>query len=471
MRLRRALAVASLGGVALVSPSGAGPVPLPAGGAGTATGNVHLVANLPTGTGTGGGFLGSTYFQTSTDTSWFFLTRTTSMAPVTGGLLAFDASKPEMPVVVGALPLPHHENEDVSLSARRKLAVISQQPYHAVPISSGTWVGGATYLVDVSNPSAMLLTGVAQLPAEVGTDAEGQPLHGPGHTATLVGDDEYLWVSGALDGKVWVVDIHDLANPVVLGAFATPAGAAGGTGLAVVHDVDVDPYGDVWVTGSGGTAMYELGPDPLAPTLVASITAADNLAANQSIHHNSVRLSADEVLVTEEDYQGGCDSATHQDGSLQTWRLDRGAARLLPVAQYDAPPGADASGAPLKWCSSHWFDVNTHRVVADAWYAAGLRFLDYSDPAHPRPIGMWRGDGANASQARFVPGRPDLVYVADYSRGLDVVKIDGGGAGAATATPADEHPVDGLPVPGLVFPVVLHAHEDFGWVCAAPGPV
>lgn len=465
--MRASLVVGLLGGsAALLAPAQAGPAGTPLGPGGMATPNVRLLSNTPTGTGTGGGFLGSTYFQTSTDTVWFTAVSTQA---VTGGLLAFDASRPENPVVVGSLPIPHHENEDLTISARRKLVVISQQPFRTNPEDRlSDYQSGRQYFVDVSVPSAMRLVGMVLLPAQVAKNDE-RTFGGPGHTTTLVGHDNYLWVSGARDGRVYVVDIRDLGAPRLLGSFATPAGRATPTWTpGVVHDVDVDQYDDVWVTGSGGTAMYQLTSNPLKPKLVASISAADNLRAQQFIHHGSQRLSSIDVLVTEEDYEGGCDGPSHQDGALQTWRIDRRAQRLVEVGSYDAPKGEDASGPLSSMCSSHWFTLNKHKVVADAWYAAGVRFLDYSNPRRPRPIGVWRGDSTIASQARFVPGRPDLVYVADYRRGLDVVQIDNGGRGAKTVTPRDEQATGLTSAPGLRFPVRLHAHEDFGWVCAAP---
>ena len=194
----------------------------------------------------------------------------------------------------------------------------------------------------------------------------------------------------------------------------------------------------------------------------------DNARAQQFIHHGSQRLDRDHLLVTEEDYQAGCDGPTHQDGSIQAWRIDRAHKRLVEVGSYDAPRGADDSGPLSSLCSSHWFTVNGEKVVADAWYAAGLRFLDVSDPTTPRPIGMYAGD-STASQARFVPGRPDLVYVADYLRGLDVVKIDNAGRGARTTTVRDERPIATTGLPAVrTSKVSWHAHEDFGWVCAVP---
>jgi len=226
----------------------------------------------------------------------------------------------------------------------------------------------------------------------------------------------------------------------------------------------------VWVAGSGGTALYRLSAKPLAPTLVATMSTADSRRAVQLIHHGSQRLDRDTVVIAEEDYQPGCTSANHEDGSLQTWRIDRSRKRLVQLGSYDAPRDADDSGRLSQLCSSHWFTINKHKVVADAWYGAGVRFVDLSDPRRPRPVGVWRGDSTTAGQARFVPGRPDLVYVSDYTRGLDVIQIDNGGQGAKTATPKDEVPTGVASVPGLRMPVELHPHEDFGWVCAVPLP-
>lgn len=82
------------------------------------------------------------------------------------------------------------------------------------------------------------------LPGTLGKRSTGATLGGPGHTATLVGGDRYLWVSGARNGAVYVVDLVDPAAPKLLGSFTTPAGAATKTWHpGVVHDADVDPSG------------------------------------------------------------------------------------------------------------------------------------------------------------------------------------------------------------------------------------
>ena len=217
----------------------AGPGGVPAGSGGRATPNVHFLYNQPIGTGTGGAFLGSTYFETAADTVWFTAASTQA---ATGGLFAFDITDPERPRITGALPIPHHENEDLQVSARRKLAIISQQPYRSNPEdSTSAYLPGRQFLVDVSVPSAMRLVSVVDTPATTGTLPTGRTLAGPGHTTTLVDHDQYLWVSGARNGKVYVIDIRDAAHPKGLGYLSSPAGNAYGAFTpGVVHDVDVD---------------------------------------------------------------------------------------------------------------------------------------------------------------------------------------------------------------------------------------
>ena len=55
-----------------------------------------------------------------------------------------------------------------------------------------------------------------------------------------------------------------------------------------------------------------------------------------------------------------------------------------------------------------------------------MRFLDVSNPKSISQIGYAMMPGASTSAAYFVPWRPDIVYSADYGRGLDVFKIDDG---------------------------------------------
>jgi hypothetical protein len=432
--MRRLALAGLLTAAVLAPPAGADPGQLPTASSGVATANVHLVSHAyDLGGAVSGAFLGTkTYVLSEPDVVWNEGGAT--LKSLTGGLGVFDVSNPRAPKQVAKLDLPNYQNEDISVSQTRRFAVMSQDTQPGAP--------GRVNLVDLRTPSKPAVIGSVDL------------VQGAGHTSTLVDHDRYLWVSG---GKAMVVvDVRDLAHPRVLGSFPTPAGGS-------VHDAEVDRYGDITVYGSNGVAVHRLGRDPLHPVLVARITAADNAATNNLILHGGKRLDRDTWLITEESYAPGCTN----DGRFETWRIDRRAHLLRPVGSWNAPLNADNHG-PLtqkEYCSSHWFSVNSNEVVADGWYGAGVRFLDVSDPRHPRPIGVWAGDSTTASQALFFPGRDDLVYVADYTRGLDVISIDRGGKGARTVAPADEQQTG---VPGLRITVRLQPHAHWGWSCLTP---
>ncbi len=392
----------------------------------TSTPNVTHLLNLPTGSGVGGKFAAGYFFHTTADAIPPDPNRPTGPP---GGLVVLDVLNPEVPLPAGYLPLPLWQNEDVELSLKRNILLIAQDRSQVE--------GGKLHVIDITVPRAPILRSSVTFPAAIGRYGNNRPIGGPGHTASCIDECNFAYVSGAGDGSVWVVDLRNVASPHVIGTIVTPA-AGGGRGFGSIHDVHTDPTGHVWMMGAGGTALYGPITDPLRPRLLASIQPRDNLRFNQFIHHGALRLSTDTVLITEEAFgKAGCGAPTgrgefDEDGSLQTWRIDLAGGQLLPLDTWDINvAGADAA---KRTCSSHWFDINPHRVVADAWYEGGVRFLDLSDPRNIRQIGWWTGDGTYAGAAQFVPGRPDLVYVSDYQRGLDVLKIEGGGKGAPTTT-------------------------------------
>jgi hypothetical protein len=445
--MRVLLPVALVALVASTVPATADPEHLPLGASGWATSNVKPLAHFGTvGAGVSGAFYDAKTFVLSVaDEAWNEVG--VNPVPVTGGIEVFDTTDPAKPSIEGFLPLPHQQNEDLSVSSARKIAIVSQD---------ALGVPGRLYVVDMTNPTAPLLKSVLSYPL------------GYGHTATLVDHDRYLWVSGGDD--VLVVDLRDLANPTVVGTFPTPAAAPGHSGFTGVHDAEVDRYGDITVYGSGGTAVHRLGRDPLKPTLVASISKSDNTQVrNGLIHHGGKRLDRDTWLLTEEDYAPGCGA----DGAFEVWRIDRAAKRLRFVTMWDAPKDADKARGALEqtsYCSSHWFTVNSSNVVADGWYGAGVRFLDISNPTKPRPIGIWAGDSTTASQAVFAPGRPDVVYVPDYVRGLDVIQLVNAGRGARTVTDAQATRVGTSPVPGMSLRFRLTPDARWGWSCLSVSP-
>jgi hypothetical protein len=430
-----------------------------------ASDNVSLVANFPAaGVAIGGKFAGKYYFLTSARAA----TYGTPDAVSDGGLFVFDVANPESPQLVSHLPLPIWENEDVDLSLKRKVLLISaDRKKTASPVATSPNVPGMLFVYDISDMSKPMLKSQVAMPASVGTrEKDGAPLGGPGHIANCILDCNYVYVTGSRDRSVHVVDLRDTSAPKVIGKIQTPAGADHGTWApGIVHDVNVDPTGHVWMTGSGGTALYAPITDPLKPRLLAATSAADNKRTNSYIHHNSLRLTGDTVLVTEESYNGcgGEEPVAYDDpvgGRFETWKIDLKRKRLVPIAVYSQQvPGVST-------CSSHWFDINASKVVADAWYEGGVRFLDVTNPKKIRQVGYLRTSDGSASQAQFVPGRPDLVYVADYLRGLDVIKIKDGGRKAKTVSEYDVAAAAARTK--RATPIRFAPSSDYGFACPVP---
>ena len=91
--------------------------------------------------------------------------------------------------------------------------------------------------------------------------------------------------------------------------------------------------------------------------------------------------------------------------------------------------GAVDSKAPVTVnCSSHWFDAKDG-VAAVGWYEQGVRFLDYRTPTDIKQVGYYIPAAGSTWAAYWSPTDPngEIVYTADAYRGIDVLKIDGGG--------------------------------------------
>ena len=179
------------------------------------------------------------------------------------------------------------------------------------------------------------------------------------------------------------------------------------------------------------------------------------------------------LLVTEEDYidtdetpPGGC----RGQGKFETWDLSRlGKGVITPQGTWETElngmftSGAVDSKAPVTVnCSSHWFDAKSG-VAAVGWYEQGVRFLDYRTPTDIQQVGYYIPAAGSTWAAYWSPTDPSgqIVYTADAYRGVDVLKIDGGGlTGKKVKAPVrDEWLGDALTTSAFV------PHPDFGFVC------
>jgi hypothetical protein len=338
------------------------------------------------------------------------------------GVTVLDIANAAAPKVVGALPLPHFENEDVDLCGDTLIVVNDREVED---------VGAVLYVVSIANPT----TPVVQAILPLGLTGSGR---GSGHIANFVKSDcSQLWVDGG--ELVEVVDLTIPTAPRSLGKFESAASLS--DSFKVSHDTELDPAtGTVWNVGGGGAAGYQLTSNPLAPKLLGTTgTAGRNPSPyNDFILHNSQRRGKT-LLVTEEDYidtdevpPGGC----RGQGKFETWDLTRlGQGSITPQDTWETElngmftSGAVDSKAPVTVnCSSHWFDAK-NGIAAVGWYEQGVRFLDYRNPGDIAQVGYYIPAAGSTWAAYWSPTDPtgEVVYTADAYRGIDVLRIQGGG--------------------------------------------
>jgi hypothetical protein len=377
------------------------------------------------------------------------------------GVTVLDIAKADSPQVVGALPLPHFENEDVDLCGNTLIVVNDREARD---------LGSVMYVISIANPTAPTVSAILPL----GLTGSGR---GSGHIANFVKPDcSQAWVDGG--DHVEVVDLTMPDAPRSLGKFESAASMS--SAFKVSHDTELDSTGTVWNVGGGGAAGYRLTADPLAPQLLGTTgTAGRNPSPyNDFILHNSQRRGKT-LLITEEDYidtsetpPGGC----RGQGKFETWDvsgLKTGA--ITPLGTWETElngmftGGAVDSKAPVTVnCSSHWFDAKDG-IAAVGWYEQGVRFLDYRTPTDIAQVGYYIPASGSTWAAYWSPTDPngEIAYTADAYRGVDVLRIAGGGRTAKKVK---------APVPQQWFgsptadSTVFQPHPVYGFMCPVLRP-
>jgi hypothetical protein len=398
-RLLASVALTALGVLGLMPSSGGGVVEPPLAN----SSNVHLLAHIP-GTAAGMNFKDHYAYVSG----W-------------GGITVVDIAQPASPAVVGALALPHFENEDVDLCGDLLTIVNDREAKD---------LGSILYVVSIANRTAPSVLAILPL----GLTGVGR---GSGHIANFVKPDcTQAWIDGG--DHVEVVDLTVPTAPMSLGKFESAASLS--PNFKVSHDTELDSTGTVWNVGGGGAAAYRLTANPLAPQLLGTTGAAgvNPSPYNDFILHNSQRRGKT-LLITEEDYidtdeipPGGC----RGQGKFETWDVSGlNKSAITPLDTWETElngmftSGAVDSKAPVTVnCSSHWFDAKDG-VAAVGWYEQGVRFLDYRTPTDIQQVGYYIPANGSTWAAYWSPTDPngEIVYTADAFRGIDVLKIDNGG--------------------------------------------
>ncbi|WP_067480558.1 LVIVD repeat-containing protein [Actinomadura hibisca] len=362
------------------------------------------------------------------------------------GLKAYDiTADPKSPKLVGELNMPGMwETEDTDFDPKRKIVYLSRDP-RAFGGNTATGESGV-YIVDASKPERLRQITYVKVPA--------------GHTTTCVNDCRYLWTGGPAKASwmpadwggrpVWVTDVRNPAKPKV---YQNPVDTGRNDGKTdYTHDIQVDSNGVAWASGRGGVRGYYtqgLHFDPVKKRFRKATAydpvpyaggGIDEATTNSSFMHNSYRAvgrtrnqAADPrkwgdgqlLFVTEETFNDGCAN----DGLLviaslkgsyrgEGWRSTPDKKfRLRTVATWGVA-GQEGSDPTSLDCSAHYFDVRDG-VLVQSFYSQGTRFLDVRDPSNPRQIAYYRPADASSWQPYW---HGEYVYVADNTRGIDVLK-------------------------------------------------
>ncbi len=331
--------------------------------------------------------------------------------------------------------------------------------YHWVPAGhTATCINDCRYLWSVG-------------PANNGTAVNGQPQDGAG-----VLHPEWTGVPS------FVTDVRDPVHPYT---YANPVDTKRNNNTtAYTHSVDVDQNGVAWTSGFGGVRGYYTNgfhhdpttntdrwatatdPVPYAGGGVPTLE-SDAQYAQVSIEHNSYHRTqaasdkspatittpggrtfnkTDLQYVTQENVTSCTSTSGGGSGRFVTANLagsyngqawDPKWVATDPTKRYfieklddytpkDLPGSVNGSS-----CSAHWFTVQGD-MVAIAFYAQGTRILDVSDPTDIKQAAYFRvpavaASGGNPAQiannASAAYWHNGYVYVADYSRGVDVLRF------------------------------------------------
>ena len=375
----------------------AGPVPV----GGFASDNVEWIDVLPQHTGTSGGALVGNYYYVTDPRGVFIYNVKDPVAPeLVGKLIAPQsgtgaALAQEDPETNGKILLVNGLHQDATPSANGPMLVVDVRDKTApkvvgeLPVFDHTWtcvldckyaIGRTGYIVDLRNPSK---------PKVVADWKEHVESPGYMHDFTEVAPGRVI---GSGQPSLYL-DLSNPLKPRELTRFDPGFNSLGYHGAA-------------WPNG---------GKDPLL--LMGAEVATSNAGSDctdESIH---AVATYDAKKVVKADRKGLTPSERQKAGAnfrkLSEWRVDGAGV----YADGNAP-------AHTLYCG-HWFDPhpkwNAGGLLALAHYDWGTRFLKVSSNGKMKQVGYFQPIQGHTASVRWIDN--NIVYVHDYRRGLEILRI------------------------------------------------
>ncbi|MCW2605808.1 MAG: hypothetical protein JWO60_501 [Frankiales bacterium] len=243
------------------------------------------------------------------------------------------------------------------------------------------------------------------------------------HTMSCVLDCSWVYGSAGT-----VVDLRDPDAPKVAGDWTkgvTPK-------VTSTHDVTEVSPGMV-MTSSQPLVLLDATKDPAHPVQVAR---GENPDA-RFLHANLwPRATQDRFLLVGGETEGTpCDDP--EAGAFMTydtaaWKKDPSKPFTRVDSYRPAVTSVPEGDAAYETYCSHWFTPRPGwkdgGQLAVSWYEHGTRFLQVDPAGKIKEFGHFTPVATTASAAYFVT--KDVVYVLDYQRGLDILKLHDGPAPA-----------------------------------------
>ena len=422
--MKRVLAFLPLMGLlALGIPSGVAVGQTPTAG-GVASENVEYVGFVPFEQSTATGITLDLQRKLMYTTSW-------------KDISTYDISDPENPALLDKLPVGFmFENEDVAVDPQGKFMLFSESlPEDFLRV------------YDVEDP-----TSISEIAAVPGAGD---------HTTSCILECDYAYGS---DGSI--TDLRDYKNPKVIALdtdkdnWHAKIGLQGGG-----HDVTEVKSGFILNSPIDGPPQYIDVRDPANPKVLA--TGDDNLPRSERgyLWHSGEWPNGGTdrwiLMQGEDNANPRCQDQTGPFATFDTtgWQKTH---TFKKVADFRVTNGVYADGNPpanALGCSAHWFKAhetfNDGGLVTIAFYEHGTRFLQVTADGKIKEVGYFLPYSGSSSAAYWV--NKEIVYVADYTRGLDILRWTGktfvpagtggggtGGGGGGGSTGSEK-----LPGPGV----------------------
>jgi len=399
------------------------------------------------------------------------------------GLSIYDADDPAAPSLLGFLPLPHSQNEDVQVSADGTRAIIAAdgglpapnqatRGLHVIDTTDPAnpvwqaWLdnaaGGTNHTATCADDACEWVYGnrgsIYHVPADAASaeDVEvvgswfregitsSHALNRSVHPDPVTGEPVTIMISDSEPRLV--LDATDPANPVVL-ATSDPADHEGD---GLLQHNNTRPNAALWRPRSAvadePTAPTRKGPSQLparAADRARQAAGVDGTSdpATPTTDPFGGHLRPGELVIgnSESNVVPQCDD---ESGGLTTFSIadfDQGAP-MEPLHTFRPVNGSWQDGNPAVnglGCSGHWFDIRDgDTLIAASWYEHGVKVIEVQPDYSMREVGFFQPVVTAAGAATWVvdDDGTEYIYSTDYARGLDILRFH---RDAPEATPAD----------------------------------